>query len=823
MKNSSLIRNLLFLLSFPFFINYQLEGQTSTVIKKYDVNVTGPGKRVVKDQLKQGGTNSSGESIGVNNFYFTKNGKPFIPITGEFHFSRYPNKYWDESIRKMKSGGINIIATYVFWNIHEENEGEFDWTGDKDLRKFIELCASNDIKVIVRLGPFCHGEIRNGGLPDWLFTKTFNVRSNDPGYLAYVERLYTEIGKQLNGLYFKDNGPVIGIQLENEYQHSASPWSLTYPGQPADWTSADIDKSVIRGGVSVADTFNPYSGLGNEHMKVLKALAERAGILVPVYTATGWGNAAVIEGETIPVTASYPYPTWVTKSSLSSFYLFTDLQKHPDYAPVRYNPEDYPYFPAEIGGGMTNNYSRRPTIPAESLDALINRFLGSGSNGVGYYMFHGGATPRGNKYFFSDEAYGYPKINYDYQAPIGQYGQINASFHRLKLLHYFLNAFGDRLAPMSVYLPENNASITAGDTTDLRFSVRSKESSGFVFMQNFQDYLRMNDKKNIQIIVQTGSGEISIPESSGLTLKSEENLLLPFNFDLGGVNLIYSNSQLLTKVGEEKNPCFVFFEANGNVPEFSISKTDAVKVTGRSGKIDSNNKRWLVKCDTNSEFTIVKKNGGKIKILVIDKSFALKSWIINIRGVKYLAFSDALILDDKDSFGFYSYGNKTFDFFIYPKLIITPVSSSGIMTDLSKESKIMSKWRVELPETRFDLKTEYFGNNKAQLSFSKSISAGVNDVFINIKYTGDTGMCFLNGDLGDDQFYYGQPWLIGLKKFYDVPVHDKMTLYFRPIYSNAPYLIDLNKQSIPDFANSSSFLKIDTIESIIEYKTSIKF
>jgi hypothetical protein len=145
------------------------------------------------------------------------------------------------------------------------------------------------------------------------------------------------------------------------------------------------------------------------------------------------------------------------------------------------------------------------------------------------------------------------------------------------------------------------------------------------------------------------------------------------------------------------------------------------------------------------------------------------------------------------------------------------------MTDLSKGSKTMSGWRVDLPESKFDMKTEYFGNNKAQLSFSKNMPQGVNDVFIKIKYVGDTGMCFMNGDLVDDQFYYGEPWLIGLKKFYDLQAHDKMNLYFRPIYNNAPYLIDLNKQSIPDFANSSSFLKIDTIESIIEYKTSIKF
>ena len=77
--------------------------------------------------------------------------------------------------------------------------------------------------VIVRIGPFGHGEIRSGALPDWLFTKNLDVRSNDPKYLAYTKILYTEIAKQLQGLYYKDGGPIIGCQLENEHQHSASP------------------------------------------------------------------------------------------------------------------------------------------------------------------------------------------------------------------------------------------------------------------------------------------------------------------------------------------------------------------------------------------------------------------------------------------------------------------------------------------------------------------------------------------------------------------------------------------------------------------------
>src|SRR5208337_4465695 len=83
------------------------------------------------------------------------------------------------------------------------------------------------LHAIVRVGPFCHGEVRNGGLPDWLYGRSFRVRSNDNGYLEHVKRLYGQIAGQLDGLYFKDGGPIIGIQLENELLHAGAPWETT--------------------------------------------------------------------------------------------------------------------------------------------------------------------------------------------------------------------------------------------------------------------------------------------------------------------------------------------------------------------------------------------------------------------------------------------------------------------------------------------------------------------------------------------------------------------------------------------------------------------
>ena len=250
------MKKIIFILSavFFFFFSENIFSQ-----KTYEIDVNVPDKTFRSGHLKLGGSNPKGDHISVNNFYVSLNDKPFIPVTGEFHFSRYPKQYWDESLKKMKAGGINIVATYVFWIMHEEKEGTFVWSDNRDLRTFIRLCAENGLYAIVRVGPFCHGEIRNGGMPDWLLGRPITNRSNDPGYLAYVDRFYAEIGKQIQGQYYKDGGPIIGIQLENEYQHSAAPWGLTYPGQPYDWTAAEQDLGATHQGVSVAEGNNPYA------------------------------------------------------------------------------------------------------------------------------------------------------------------------------------------------------------------------------------------------------------------------------------------------------------------------------------------------------------------------------------------------------------------------------------------------------------------------------------------------------------------------------------------------------------------------------------
>lgn len=791
--------------------------------KVYEINVAVPEMKIYSDHLKLGGTNPRGEKLSINNHYISFGNKPFIPVTGEFHFSRYASQYWEESIKKMKAGGINVIATYVFWNIHEEQEGRFNWSGNLDVRKFVELCAKNNMYAIVRIGPFCHGEIRNGGLPDWLLGKPLNIRSNDKEYLGYVDKLYQAIGQQLQHLYYKDGGPIIGIQIENEYQHSAAPWGLTYPGQRLDLTASERDLAATQEGVGVADGNNPYASLGNDHMKVLKSLAVAAGMEVPLYTATGWGNAAIIPNESVPVTAAYAYPFWTPKRDLSPFFLFKDMHKVPDYAPVRYKPEDYPAFPAELGSGIMSVYTRRPIAVHKSMDAMINRCLGSGANGVGYYMYHGGSTPRGEHYYFSDEAYGLPKISYDFQAPVGEYGQVREGFHRLKLLHFFLQDFGDILAPMQTVLPANAATLTPADITELRYAARVKGDAGFLFLNNFQDDTVLTDKENIQLKITTATGVITLPETGGITLRHDENVIFPFHINLQGITLQYATAQLLLKGDDADHPYYVFFAPEGIQPEFSLGAD--VAVSGGVGITTQKNKsRVLVKCREGvSEFTVSNSHSKRIKVLVLPKSKALEAYVVTLGGKKHLVLSEAVVLQDKNTFTLLSQGKNAYHLSVYPRISKAPVIDAGAIVTEEAE-KVFSSYRITLPELKFAVQSRSISRKKLAITLPRW-NKQLSNLFLTIDYTGDTGMGFINGELVTDEFYKGIPWQIGLRNFIQDSSAKEMVFYFRPMQKEASYLVDLQPYpaSIPDFKQQKDYLKINSTWFTPEYKTVATF
>ena len=435
-----------------------------------------------------------GGTLGATNRFLTRDGSPWIPIAGEMHYSRIAAERWDTELAKMAAAGIDVVSTYVFWNHHEEREGEWDFSGNRNVRRFVELCARHGLHVIVRLGPFCHGEVRNGGLPDWLYGKSYEVRSLDAGFLDAVRGLYAHIAQQLRGLYFKDGGPIIAAQVDNEYMASSAPWEMT-TGISREWVPSGHD--------------------GAGYLERLRDIAIEEGIDPPMFTCTGWQSP--VPDDMLPLWGGYAYRPWLfydgvgaegmTEHPATDEYRYRRLHgsSTSDGFDPPYDPDSRPYACCEMGGGMFNSYDYRFVLPKRSVDAMANIKLGSGCDFLGYYMFHGGTNPKGAAGFLNEGQT--PKRSYDFQAPLGEFGQVRESYRRLRTLHEFVKAFGPELAGMPVSLQDGQDRIDPSDSETLRYAVRSDGERGFVSIDNFQDHARVPSRHGEQIDVTTGTGE----------------------------------------------------------------------------------------------------------------------------------------------------------------------------------------------------------------------------------------------------------------------------------------------------------------------------
>ena len=158
------------------------------------------------------------ETFEVGNKTFLLNGKPFIVKAAEVHYPRIPRPYWEHRIKMCKALGMNTICIYIFWNIHEQKPGEFDFTGNNDIAAFCRLAQKHGMYVIVRPGPYVCAEWEMGGLPWWLLQKKdIRLREKDPYFMERVEIFEKEVGKQLADLQLSRGGNIIMVQVENEY------------------------------------------------------------------------------------------------------------------------------------------------------------------------------------------------------------------------------------------------------------------------------------------------------------------------------------------------------------------------------------------------------------------------------------------------------------------------------------------------------------------------------------------------------------------------------------------------------------------------------
>ena len=158
------------------------------------------------------------ETFGIGDKTFLLNGKPFVVKAAEVHYPRIPQPYWEQRIKMCKALGMNTLCIYIFWNSHEPQQDQFDFTGNNDIRAFVKLAQKNGMYVIVRPGPYVCAEWEMGGLPWWLLKKKdIKLREKDPFFMERLEIFEKKVGEQLGDLTIEKGGPIIMVQVENEY------------------------------------------------------------------------------------------------------------------------------------------------------------------------------------------------------------------------------------------------------------------------------------------------------------------------------------------------------------------------------------------------------------------------------------------------------------------------------------------------------------------------------------------------------------------------------------------------------------------------------
>ncbi len=311
------------------------------------------------------------------NGQFQLDGHPYQILSGEMHYPRVPRAYWRDRFRKARAMGLNTITTYVFWNLHEPRPGVYEFSGQNDVAEYIREAQQEGLYVILRPGPYVCAEWDLGGYPSWLLKdRNLTLRSDDPAFLGAMNRWFARLAKEVSPLLIQNGGPIIAIQVENE-----------------------------------------YGSFGDDHayMEAVKSALLKSGIAAPstlLYTADG--------AEQVPNGSLPELPAVINFGSGDAKQAFAAFKK------LR---PDGPFMSGEYWAGWFDHWGEhhRTTDPASNA-AEYEWMLRQGYS-VSMYMFHGG-TSFGwmNGANSNGSNYEPDTTSYDYDAPLNESGQPTAKF-----------------------------------------------------------------------------------------------------------------------------------------------------------------------------------------------------------------------------------------------------------------------------------------------------------------------------------------------------------------------------------------------------------
>lgn len=317
----------------------------------------------------------AGSRFEIRDGAFWVDGKSVQLICGEMHYPRVPKEYWQDRLKRAKAMGLNTISTYVFWNFHERRPGEFDFEGQADLAEFLRLAHEEGLYVILRPGPYVCAEWDFGGYPWWLMKEEGMVfRSRDERFLKACERYIGRLGQELSGLTIENGGPILMVQVENEYGSYSN--DKVYLGR-------------------------------------LRDMIKDAGFNVPLMTCDGGGQ----------MEAGYVDGAMPTINGVVGEDIFKIVDKFKPGGPY-FVAEFYPAWFDVWGTPHSLRDYRKPT---EQLEWMLENKVS-----VSIYMFHGGTN-----FWYTNganTAYGYAPqpTSYDYDAPLGEWGNAYPKYYAFR-------------------------------------------------------------------------------------------------------------------------------------------------------------------------------------------------------------------------------------------------------------------------------------------------------------------------------------------------------------------------------------------------------
>jgi len=647
----------------------------------------------------------------------------------------------------------------------------------------------------------------------------FELRRDNPGYLGYVTKLYGQIARQTKGLLWKDGGPLIAIQVENE-----------------------------------------YSG-PTQHLMTLKQIARDAGMDVPLYTCTGWGSGGAAPfGEIVPFSGSYVDGFWdrsIRGGGYGGVLRFSGgrgggaaAMGMVGDAPAARNPAAappvargvYPVCTCELGSGMMQSYHRRVFMHPEDTESLALVKLGSGTNLLGFYMYHGGENPEGKLTNLNEtQATNYwndlPVKNYDFQAPIGEYGQEREHYHFLRLLGLFLKDFGPGLSGMSSRTPNGRGS--------LNWVARSDGDSGYLFVSHYQYLSPQPNRENVQFQIKFAGGNVTVP-SEPVTIPYNSRFLWPLNLDLGGVKLVCASAQPISQVNDGATRYTVFKQTAAIPAEFVFDAATAT-VDFSTGKTTSENSRIYmrnVQPGSDAAIRLRGKDGTSHVIILLDEEAAQGFWKGEWQGQERLFLTRATLLLDGSALRLRAESLEDLSVGILPAPASltdgrgnAPAKDDGLFRRFSPRiapagqlQTVLEKVQPAGPARTIPIAPRVSGRSQGMAmqpedaDFAQAavwrvkLPAGVaasRDLRLRVRYTGDVIRAYLGDKLMDDDFYSSRPFEIGLRRYGPAVYRDGLTLKILPLRQDAPiYLPVSSNLKFDDTRTALTLDGVDVVETL---------